>query len=250
MVGAFDVYAMLAFVARLHDQVSLAGLEEFVTAHIGGVIPADVVTLNRIDLSGTMGGSRLLFDPAIADPVEIAPKFDAYLWQHPLVNDYLITGDPRPRRLSDFVDMRQFVRTDLYREVFAPLRSLHQLAFSITAVPGLLVGVGVNRTKHDFTDAELEVVQSLWGQMPGAIHHVQLREIFDRQLRSPHLAELTPRERETLLLVRAGLTNQQIAVRLVLARRTVDKVLERVYTKLGVSTRTGAIAAIWPPSAS
>ena len=54
--------------------------------------------------------------------------------------------------------------------------------------------------------------------------------------------ELTAREREVLAWVSRGKTNAEIARLLWLAPSTVGKHLENVYTKLGVSTRTAAVA--------
>jgi DNA-binding CsgD family transcriptional regulator len=57
----------------------------------------------------------------------------------------------------------------------------------------------------------------------------------------PVHAELTPREREVLALVADGLTNAQIAERLVVTPRTINAHLTSVYSKLGVTSRAGAI---------
>ncbi|MCX5533685.1 LuxR C-terminal-related transcriptional regulator [Streptomyces sp. NBC_00006] len=62
--------------------------------------------------------------------------------------------------------------------------------------------------------------------------------------RSPGGAEaLTPREREVASLVADGLTNREIAERLVISKRTADAHVEHILTKLGVGTRT-QIAAL------
>jgi DNA-binding CsgD family transcriptional regulator len=55
-------------------------------------------------------------------------------------------------------------------------------------------------------------------------------------------ALLTPREREVLSWVARGKTNAEIARLLWLSPSTVGKHLENVYGKLGVSTRTAAVA--------
>jgi DNA-binding NarL/FixJ family response regulator len=47
---------------------------------------------------------------------------------------------------------------------------------------------------------------------------------------------------EVLRLVAEGLTNAQVAARLSLSPRTVDRHLNAIYTKLGVATRTAAAA--------
>lgn len=53
---------------------------------------------------------------------------------------------------------------------------------------------------------------------------------------------LTGREREVLELVAEGLTNQQICSRLFLGQPTVKSHLAHIYGKLGVSSRTAAVA--------
>jgi DNA-binding CsgD family transcriptional regulator len=51
---------------------------------------------------------------------------------------------------------------------------------------------------------------------------------------------LTPREVETLGLVARGLSIRQIARALSIAPKTVDGHIQRIYAKIGVSTRVGA----------
>jgi DNA-binding CsgD family transcriptional regulator len=53
-------------------------------------------------------------------------------------------------------------------------------------------------------------------------------------------AGLTSREAEVLRLVAEGLTNAQVADRLSLSPRTVDRHLNAIYTKLGVGSRSAA----------
>jgi DNA-binding CsgD family transcriptional regulator len=60
------------------------------------------------------------------------------------------------------------------------------------------------------------------------------------------IATLTPREREIVVQLVKGLSNDEIAERLTIAPTTVRKHLENIYAKLGVNTRTAAIAATRP----
>jgi DNA-binding CsgD family transcriptional regulator len=55
--------------------------------------------------------------------------------------------------------------------------------------------------------------------------------------------DLSDREREVLELVAAGLSNEQIASRLYLSVRTVERHLSNVYAKLGVSGKAARAAA-------
>ena len=56
------------------------------------------------------------------------------------------------------------------------------------------------------------------------------------------LASLTEREREVLELLAQGLTNKEMAVRLVISTNTVKRHLKSIFEKLGVNTRAGAVA--------
>ena len=58
----------------------------------------------------------------------------------------------------------------------------------------------------------------------------------------PPLAQLTPREREVLRLVTEGLTNRQIAERLVVSEHTVHRHMTNLLRKLDLPSRTAAAA--------
>jgi LuxR family maltose regulon positive regulatory protein len=59
---------------------------------------------------------------------------------------------------------------------------------------------------------------------------------------SQELPHLTPRERDVLHLIAAGLSNDDIAAELVVAKGTVKKHLDNIYGKLEVNSRTQALA--------
>jgi DNA-binding NarL/FixJ family response regulator len=58
------------------------------------------------------------------------------------------------------------------------------------------------------------------------------------------VAGLTQRESEVLTLVAEGLSNAEIADRLVLSRRTVDHHVSAILLKLEVPTRARAVATM------
>ena len=78
----------------------------------------------------------------------------------------------------------------------------------------------------------------------------------EREPESPTRPSLTPQEQIVAGLVCQGLTNQQVARRLVLSVKTVGYHLNNVYTKLDVHSRTqlaarlGASALVLPPGTS
>ena len=55
---------------------------------------------------------------------------------------------------------------------------------------------------------------------------------------------LTPRERQVARLVSEGLTNREIADRLVISTRTAEGHVERILAKLGFISRTQVVALV------
>jgi DNA-binding NarL/FixJ family response regulator len=55
---------------------------------------------------------------------------------------------------------------------------------------------------------------------------------------------LTPREREVIMLVGQGMTDQEVASHLCLSVRTVQNHLHRSYNKLRVNNRTAAVQVV------
>jgi DNA-binding CsgD family transcriptional regulator len=86
------------------------------------------------------------------------------------------------------------------------------------------------------------------------VHHLGERRLIVKRVGDALLLEekrdavgLTAREREVLAWVARGKTNPEIARLLWLAPSTVGKHLENVYSKLGVKTRTAAVARFLGP---
>ncbi|MET0578794.1 MAG: HD domain-containing phosphohydrolase, partial [Ilumatobacteraceae bacterium] len=79
------------------------------------------------------------------------------------------------------------------------------------------------------------------GRLDGEIVNAILRGDGQRVRRRPELpGGLTRREAEVLVSLARGRSNPGIAADLSISRKTVSSHLERIYTKLGVSTRTEA----------
>jgi len=68
------------------------------------------------------------------------------------------------------------------------------------------------------------------------------RLVLDASRGNPAFRDVTPREREVLLLLADGLTNRQIAGRLVVSEHTVHRHVTNILRKLDLPTRTAAAA--------
>lgn len=160
------------------------------------------------------------------------------------------TRDPkdRPIRSSDVYGQAQYRALPIYRDLFRKLEIEHQAAFSLPYGDALLC-VAINRSRCDFSDAEVATLAALQSSLG------TLTRTYGRgRAVAPHtdqfpsdvstLATLTHRERSVLRLATIGLTDLTIGHRLGISTRTVNKHLQHVYTKLQVSNRTEA-SAIW-----
>ena len=101
--------------------------------------------------------------------------------------------------------------------------------------------------ERDFGDRERLLLHRLRPHLVGLYRSAELRRrlgataaAFDPSA----TARLTRREREVMVCVADGLSNAEIASVLVVARSTVRKHLEHVYEKLGVRSRTAALAKL------
>ena len=96
---------------------------------------------------------------------------------------------------------------------------------------------------------ELHKKAAAWYQAQGmeelARHHARLAAGPARSAAGPGLPLIEPlseREVEVLRLIAAGLSNQEIADRLIIAPGTVKRHINNIYGKLGVQSRTQAVA--------
>lgn len=102
----------------------------------------------------------------------------------------------------------------------------------------LELGVDGIVLEDDVEEALAVVVVAVWAGQVSAPNG---------QRRAVRARALTTREKQILMLVVTGLTNSQIAAELFLAESTVKSHLSSAFGKLGVSSRSEAVAVILDP---
>ena len=184
--------------------------------------------------------------PAGAVGAHEREAFDRHFREHPLVRYHAIERGTFTHRISDSIPQARFRESALYNDYYRRVGLSHALALPIRMDGHELASFVLNRQGRDFSDREVALLDAL--RRP-------LARLFEREhAPSPrHVAldrsvlaglGLTARESEVLKWVAAGKTDRDIALLLQCSPRTVHKHLQRVYTKLGVETRTAAVMRV------
>ena len=165
----------------------------------------------------------------------------AYMPYWPL-HDARLSGLPLAAKFSDFVSDRAKRHNPWYTEVMQPRSQEHECKLLL---PDPAADLDCNargfffvreRGRKDFDERDRAVLTVLRSQLAA------IRDRWERRRRPPGL---TAREAEIAQLLRQGLTNQEIADRLVISTGTVRTHLENMFDKLGVHTRTAAVARVF-----
>ena len=171
---------------------------------------------------------------------EFDPGGDETYWrlhrQHPICDYFDRTGDLRTRRMTDLVRTSEWRARELYVDYYRPFQ--YDMAVRIPAPAGLTKTFMFRSSRRDFTEHDRLVLDLL------RPHLQVIDETFERQRRLALELPLTRREREILGWVEDGKTNAEIAEILWISPLTVRKHLENAYEKLGVRTRTAAVARL------
>jgi DNA-binding CsgD family transcriptional regulator len=226
--------------------------------------------LSVLGLAASMDGSEPFELPVIERLVELIPADDAGYWEYGddgdaffvsvcpcdpqaweywreakvngFLDDWWPLHDDRLRPLgtatffSDVVTQREKRRHPWYAEIMRPGGMEHECKVLLPAPAGVTRGFYFcrDRGNRDFDGRDRAVLNAL------RPHLEAVRRRWER--RRPSGNGLTAREREVVVLLRDGLTNQEIAERLVITSGTVRSHLENIFGKLGVHTRTAAVA--------
>lgn len=241
-MGHRDYDAALSLVSEAAATQGVQPFEPPTVEALLRAIPADRAGYFEYSNAGvSFGGSNtfLVDEPARCDPI---------LWCSDVVRETLGTWPLRdlcdanrsespPLKLSDFLAGAQLRRNPWYGAVMRPSCIEHELKVWLPSAGctyrGFFLVRGPRQPDFDERDrALLALVRP---------HLARIRARWERRRRLPLL---TRREAEVLDLVALGLTNGEIATRLVISATTVRTHLENVFEKLGVHTRTAAVRRV------
>jgi DNA-binding CsgD family transcriptional regulator len=149
-------------------------------------------------------------------------------------------------KLSDFVTRRELERQSIYAHFFRVQSIEHQMVVGLDApLHHTKVFLFDRDGQRDFVERDRAILNVLRPHLARIYDACRRRERLLREPEESRFAELlTSREREVMELVRGGKTNGEVAAALWISAGTVRRHLENVYAKLGVHTRTAALARL------
>ena len=147
-------------------------------------------------------------------------------------------------KYSDFFSQREFRRLDLYQQLARPLGIEDMMRLWLSPSGEGRARLEFDRARWDFAERDREVLNTLLPHLRQFARAAMTRR-QGRARATKAVNRLTPREDQILRHLARGRTNAEIAWQLEISPETVRKHLENAYEKLGVHTRTAAVAMVF-----
>jgi DNA-binding CsgD family transcriptional regulator len=224
------------------DELCLALLQA-----LRAMVPAEWCAINEVpaDLPHAISFT----DPQV--PREMHAAFARYAMQNPLARRFIESADGQAIRFSDLITRQELHRLDLYREVYRPLRTEYQIAFTLPSAGPRILGVALSRERRDFTEAEKGQLNQARPYLIQAYRNALAYTLLARGAGGQILASdlcalgLTARQADVLRGVAMGRSDADVAEALGIGVRTVHKHLEHCYRTLAVDNRSQASRIAW-----
>jgi DNA-binding CsgD family transcriptional regulator len=209
-----------------------------VLAALRRLVACDVVTYHeQIDC---LGQADLVFTGEPGGPMTPTIREAAKRYRH---QDPLVPVDGA-RKYSDYLSRRDYRRLDLYHEADRPLGIEYMMRLWLDPTGAGGARLEFDRASRDFGERDRAVLDLVLPHLQRFRVSAARRRWLSVRPRN-RAARLTKREQEILRRVAGGRTNAEIAWSLQISPQTVRKHLENAYEKLGVHTRTAAVAALF-----
>lgn len=228
-----DLGGLISVVAEAAPADGEQPFELEVIERLVELIPADRVGYYEYEADGNGGDGNVFLSEKPTYDFQW-PCSPSLLHEWPL-NDRRLSVRGAPATFSDFVPHRARRRHPWYAEVMRPHSMEFECKLLLPAPRGTTRGFFFIRAPggRDFSERDRSVLTLL---------HPHLAKVRERWQQRREPAGLTERESQIMRLLAHGLTNKEIAAELVVATGTVRRHLENIYAKLGVHTRTAAVA--------
>ena len=229
-VSVRDLRAMVDLVNQGYDDQPADGLPNAVLEGLMRLVSCDSICFFELDPGHRRcGGEGCVHEPGLA------PLFWLHYWNCLPCSYPERSGDFHSvMKVSDFYSKLQWRSSPMYSDYLSRFAVEDEIIACLPAAPGRSLRLLLRRDRGDFSERDRLLV---------ALLRPHLHALYDESRRRLAGApRLTTRQWELLRLVAAGHSNADIARQLLLSEGTVRKHLENIFDRLGVSSRTAAVA--------
>jgi DNA-binding CsgD family transcriptional regulator len=236
-VRSADLRRLLAVIEAARSGHAADGLPEPVLVLAQELVPGDSVSFSEFD---PVRQRDYLLQSLPAEDAEPDPVFYRHYWDCAPCSYPSHSGDLLSvTTISDFYGRRQWHSTGMYADYLGRAGVEAEAMICLSAPAGRARRLIFFRGPGPDFDARDRLLLSLL--------RPHLNECYQELARSRcAVPALTARQWELLHLLASGHSNAEIARQLVVSVSTVRKHLENIFTRLGVTNRTAAIAKAFP----
>jgi DNA-binding CsgD family transcriptional regulator len=239
-----DVWPQLfEAVYEINSATTHADFASAVVAGMSQLIPSDVAVFQILNRAT----GQILTRMAPSDPYtpEEVGWYSANSDQHPLVAYFARTGDQLARRLSDIIDEKSWLQTEMYQRCLQRLDLRFHLALPVTIDASLVAALSFSRSGTDFTLHDCELLDAFGPHFRQAWqrHENPWKDAGETEHAARRRFEelgLSPRESEVLYWMTEGKQNREIADILGLRLGTVQEYVAALLAKLRQENRHAA----------
>lgn len=177
-----DFQALSRLLPELHAQRDLDALAAFVVQQIPTLVASDCTSYTEINPQ--LQRVVVAMDSPAAEAIaqEVKPAFERYMHEHPLVRHTVGTEDSRPCKVSDFMSLKQWKQTNIYREVYRPFGVCRQMVLPMPATRPVIVGLALNRENKDFTERDRGILDLVRPHLAQAYRNIVHRDSLSEQV--------------------------------------------------------------------
>jgi DNA-binding CsgD family transcriptional regulator len=219
-----------------HGKYADEPMRSLVTS-LGRLVPCDDLSFSEIDITKRKVLVDFGAEPAYdSDDNPTDSPYWTWRHQHPVCMAHERLGPAAGvLQLADFLSARQLHHMAIYQELFRPVQ--HVMAMPLPTAPGRTrVFQFFREDRTPFSELERMILTLL---------QPHIYAIYREAAQRAAVTNLTDRELEVLRCVATGMSNTQIARHLSISPSTVRKHLENAYQRLGVQSRTAAVARVF-----
>ena len=158
-LGGRDYEAVLDFTHRLYSFTRADTFAQRLCRALPALVGAEQTSWNAFAFS--LPRAEVHAYPELADPAGDIRRFNEHLVEHPAIRNYLVTGNPEPFAISDFVSRREFHRLPIYEHLYRPQGHEDQMGFCLTPPAGESFAVALARDRRSFTERDRAVLAAV-----------------------------------------------------------------------------------------